>query len=44
MQKAKIVVILLAASMIMMVSCGRKGTGCPTFTKATVEQNINKSV
>lgn len=43
MQKSKIVVFLLAASMILAVSCGRKGTGCPTFTKTTTEQNIHKN-
>lgn len=41
MQKSKIVVILLAVSMILTVSCGRKGTGCPTFSKATTEQNLS---
>lgn len=38
MQKRKVVAVVLAVTMLIAVSCGRKGTGCPTFSKVTTEQ------
>lgn len=42
MKKRIIVLTLSAVFMIAISSCARKGTGCPTFSKTTVEQNIVK--
>lgn len=30
----------LAVAVLAAVSCGRKGTGCPTFSEVTVEQAV----
>ena len=38
MQKRRIFAALLAVALLTAVSCQRKGTGCPTFGKAPVEQ------
>ncbi len=42
MQKRRVVAVLLAVTMLVAVSCGRKGTGCPTFSKVTAEQTNAK--
>ncbi len=41
MSKKKFFTIILALSFLTAISCGRKGTGCPTFSKVIVEQSAN---
>lgn len=41
--KKRVLAITLSALFLMSISsCARKGTGCPTFSKMTVEQNAVK--
>ena len=36
MKKRNWIVAILFVSILTVISCGRKGTGCPTFSKAVV--------
>ncbi len=42
MKKRALILTLSAIFLITVSSCARKGTGCPTFTKTTVEQTTVK--
>lgn len=38
MTKRRFFAIVLVVSFMTAISCGRKGTGCPTFSKVNVSQ------
>jgi|GEM_PF-4872612 len=44
MQKRKFLAVVAALVVLTAVGCNRKGTGCPTFSKAPVEQNDHQQV
>lgn len=39
MKNRKFLIVAIVAIMMTVASCGRKGTGCPTFSKISTESN-----